>query len=339
MRCPTMRDLPKADAGLVGWPWDQATPELPDAMPDGQPWPRITIVTPSFNQAEFLEETIRSVLLQGYPDIEYMVVDGGSHDGSVEIIEKYGRWLTWWVSEPDGGQVDAINKGLARSTGAIFNWINSDDLLNPGALGEIVAGFDAATDAVAGACLVFGEGHTPLVQSNLRLKPELLIQGAAGARLQQPALWLRPSYVHSCGGLDAAFHFFFDVELAIRYLAMFPRVRYTDAVLARFRFHPESKSVAMLKEFHREYARALEKTRDAAGSESLRRHAARRLEELALHRELAPLLGDTARPRWRRVISLVGMAVRSPRPRLLKISAAGLRRLVLGRPWTVGTGD
>jgi hypothetical protein len=95
----------------------------------------------------------------------------------------------------------------------------------------------------------------------------------------------------------------------------------------------------MLKEFHREYARALEKTRDAAGSESLRRHAARRLEELALHRELAPLLGDTARPRWRRVISLVGMAVRSPRPRLLKISAAGLRRLVLGRPWTVGTGD
>ena len=99
--------------------------------------PRITIVTPSYNQGAFLEDTIRSVLDQGYPNLEYIVMDGGSTDNSVEIIEKYADRIDYWESEPDRGQTHAINKGFARATGVIGNWINSDDLLEPGALQTI----------------------------------------------------------------------------------------------------------------------------------------------------------------------------------------------------------
>src|ERR1039458_3148368 len=99
--------------------------------------PRITIVTPSYNQSQFLEDTIRSVLTQNYPNVEYFVIDGGSTDGSVEIIKKYERWLTHWESVPDKGQADAILKGFARSTGDIVGWLNSDDLYLPGCLESV----------------------------------------------------------------------------------------------------------------------------------------------------------------------------------------------------------
>lgn len=100
-------------------------------------WPRITIITPSFNQGKFLEDTILSILNQGYPNLEYFIVDGGSTDKSLEIIKKYQHRIDWWVSEYDRGQSHAINKGLRRATGEIMNWINSDDLLFPGALHRI----------------------------------------------------------------------------------------------------------------------------------------------------------------------------------------------------------
>src|SRR5579885_3553995 len=128
MRCPTLAELPPPPAGKTGWPWTIETPALPASRADGSPWPRISIVTPSYNQGQFIEETIRSVLLQGYPDLEYIVIDGGSTDQSVEIIRKYERWLTYWVSEKDRGQAHAINKGFSSVTGELFNWINSDDL-------------------------------------------------------------------------------------------------------------------------------------------------------------------------------------------------------------------
>ena len=100
-------------------------------MPDGRPWPRMSIVTPSYNQGQFIEETIRSVLLQSYPDLEYIVIDGGSTDESVEIIKKYVEWLAFWVSEPDRGQSDAINKGLTISKGDFLAYLNSDDAYRP----------------------------------------------------------------------------------------------------------------------------------------------------------------------------------------------------------------
>lgn len=116
-RHASLRDLPPPPPGKTGWPWTEESEPLAAQMPDGRPWPRITVVTPSFNQGQFLEATIRSVLLQRYPELEYFVLDGGSTDGSVDTIRRYAPWLSHWVSEPDGGQSAAINRGLERGSG------------------------------------------------------------------------------------------------------------------------------------------------------------------------------------------------------------------------------
>src|SRR5262245_41222917 len=110
MQCPQLHELPDPPPGKTGWPWTEASRRLPDALPGHGPWPCITVITPSFNQGQFLEETIRSVLLQGYPNLEYFVFDGGSTDNSVEVIKRYSPWMTYWVSGPDGGQSAAITR-------------------------------------------------------------------------------------------------------------------------------------------------------------------------------------------------------------------------------------
>ncbi len=127
MSCPTLADLPSPPSNQTGWMWNEESSQLPENMPDGHQLPRITIVTPSYNQGQFLEATIRSVLLQGYPNLEYIIIDGGSSDNSVEIIRKYEPWLAYWVSEKDRGQAHAINKGFAHATGSIYAYLNSDD--------------------------------------------------------------------------------------------------------------------------------------------------------------------------------------------------------------------
>ena len=152
--CPSLNELPPPPPGKAGWPWTEESQQLPDTMPDGSPWPRVSTVTPSYNQGQFIEETIRSVLLQGYPSLEYIIIDGGSDDGTVAIIRKYERWLAYWVTEPDRGQSHAINKGFGRSSGAILNWINSDDYLLKGALQPVALAYagNSAAGGWFGAC-------------------------------------------------------------------------------------------------------------------------------------------------------------------------------------------
>ena len=118
----------------IGWPWSSENSVDAHASLVDREYPKITVLTPNYNYGHYLEETIRSVLLQGYPNLEYIIIDGESTDNSIEVIKKYEPWLTYWVSEPDRGQTHAINKGLEKATGEIFNWINSDDILMPGAL-------------------------------------------------------------------------------------------------------------------------------------------------------------------------------------------------------------
>jgi glycosyltransferase involved in cell wall biosynthesis len=333
MHCPTLDELPTPDGSRKGWPWTEGSPQLAAAMPDGQPWPRITVITPSFNQAAFLEETIRSVLLQGYPELEYIIVDGGSSDASVNIIKRYTRLLTRWVSEPDAGQADAINKGLARANGEIFNWINSDDLLMPGALHAVARVFTPGVDALVGNALVFGEGKETVVHRARGVKAVKMVRGDSDVDMVQPAIWLRRELVERCGGPDVGLHFYFDMDLLTRYVALFPRVRYEPAVVAALRLHPATKTATHQGAFYQEYVSTLRKLSSLEGFSMLHAVCRRRLEELKLHGTVHGILAEGFTSRWRRAIRLLGLAARRPRPRMVRICAAALRRLGRGEEW------
>jgi glycosyltransferase involved in cell wall biosynthesis len=245
MRCPSLCELPPPPAGMTGWPWTEESPRLP-----GDPaWPRVSIITPSYNQGQFLEETIRSVLLQGYPDLEYIVIDGGSTDGSVDVLRRYARWLTDWVSEPDRGQTHALNKGLARATGEICNWINSDDSFLPGALAQVASVYRANPGCVVAASVqnVYEMGGLPprletCVQTNLCL--EALVRYWEGRFVfHQPGVFFPRDAWLDVGGLDESLTYVMDYDFLCRILTRV-NVCYLDSAVARFRFHPGTKTVS-----------------------------------------------------------------------------------------------
>ena len=148
-----LNKLPAQPNGRDGWPWRVET-RLPSRS-DACVWPKISIVMPSFNQGRFIEEAIRSILLQNYPNLEFIIADGGSTDDSIQIIEKYKPWISSWSSAPDGGQVNALNNAFPKTTGAILGWLNSDDVLTPGALFIVAQLFmlSSQVDIVSGARL------------------------------------------------------------------------------------------------------------------------------------------------------------------------------------------
>ena len=210
--------------------------------------PRITVITPSYNQAGFLEKTIQSVLGQDYPDLEYFVIDGGSTDGSQAVIERYAGRLAWWVSEKDRGQADAVNKGLARASGEIIGWVNSDDLYLPGALSGAAAAFDANPQA-------------GLVFSNVRAIDEngdttnLMRYGNWGLDdlmtfhiIGQPGVFLRRSVLEKVGYLDLSYHYMLDHQLWLRMAQAAPMV-YVDTVWAAARYHSSAKNIALAPRF------------------------------------------------------------------------------------------
>jgi glycosyltransferase involved in cell wall biosynthesis len=225
MRSPCVANLPRPPAAKNGWPWTVETNQVPDSTADASFWPRISIVTPSYNQGEFIEETIRSVLLQGYPNLEYIIVDGGSVDHSVEIIKKYEDWLSYWVSEKDNGQSHAINKGILRTTGSIVNWLNSDDFLAPGALRSIADSFcmsDERVGAIVGAGHKLDAArkvfHSPLP---LAITRETLLKWTCGGNFMQPACFFRKVAWERCGpireDLDYCMDFAFWLDLSKKY--------------------------------------------------------------------------------------------------------------------------
>ena len=223
--------------------------------------PKISIVTASYNQGQFIEETIQSVFHQNYPNLEYIIIDGGSTDNSVEIIKKYEKHLKFWVSEKDSGQAHAINKGLQYCTGEIFNWLNSDDYLETGALEKIANAFgDDEVQMVAGKVRNFSSTLEEIVP-NQNLTAEGLMCWQAGVKFVQPGVWLRRSGIEDCGGIDEQFHYAFDWDLYIRYLYYFPLVKEIDDLLVHFRLHENSKTQSLAERFAEEERKIIDKLR------------------------------------------------------------------------------
>jgi len=240
-----LNQLPPPPPGKTGWPWTVESTRLPQEQSSGQPWPKISIVTPSFNQGAYLEETIRSVLLQGYPSLEYIIIDGGSTDNSVEIIKKYEPWLTYWVSEPDSGQSFAINRGFAASRGVLLTWLNSDDYLLPDALyivAELYQPHLHASVFVGGGLLVNEYGGNPHCKVAAEdLSPESLLTWLDDFHFIQPSCFFTRDVWNSCGPLDETLHFAMDLDLWLKLSKCCGFTR-TDAILSCARIHDSAKT-------------------------------------------------------------------------------------------------
>jgi glycosyltransferase involved in cell wall biosynthesis len=242
-------------------------------MDGGLPWPSVSVVTPSFNQGRFLEETIRSVLLQGYPSLEYIVMDGGSTDESVDILRRYEPWLAHWQSGKDGGQSEAINRGWDRSHGEFLAWLNSDDAYRAGAIARAVNALreHPAVGAVYGKVSICDEETRPTGKFGGR--PFDLGQLFWGRNpVAQPATFLRRSVLEQTGTLDESLHFVMDHELWIRVARRMPII-FVDEVWADFRLYPGSKSGSGLLKRHRELHEVLTKVCVGPDSDGLARVA------------------------------------------------------------------
>lgn len=251
--------LPSPPPKCSGWPWTSDS-----HFGSGDIWPRITVITPSFNQGRFIEETIRSVLLQNYPNLEYIIMDGGSTDQTVQIIKKYETWLAGWVSEKDHGQPHAINKGWKRATGEIVAWINSDDWYLPGAL-EIVARLfmrDPSCFWVSGGvdnCFSPGKLLKRYVPRSTPL-PQLL--GLKNSGLHQPGMFWRKKMADEVGVMDETMHFGFDHDFFARSLLKKFEPVCVPTPLAGFRVHRGSKTTSHKHMFAKEYWQVFERYKD-----------------------------------------------------------------------------
>lgn len=256
MRSPSCSELPAPPAGKSGWPWTPGAPQsgLPAQAKPAETetgWPRITIVTPSYNQERYLEEAIRSVLLQDYPDIEYFVIDGGSTDGSQAIIRRYEKFLAGWQSAPDRGQSHAVNTGFAQASGQIYAFLNSDDRYEPGALRAVAENFRLGHSWVVGQVLCLSEGK------NIGLVPqcpaESFTEWFLTCPVSQPGSFWAADLHRAAGPFreDLACVFDYEYWLRLRFdLEVEPAV--IDRTLSAYRLHAESKSTRLGDAFARE---------------------------------------------------------------------------------------
>jgi len=243
--------FPPPPPGKSGWPWD-----LPAAPPDpASPIPRISIIIPSFNLGRFIEETIRSIVLQQWPDLELIIVDGGSRDETVEVIQRYIPWISWWVSEPDGGQAEAINKGLTRATGDIVAWFNADDFFADGIFAAVADAWRRNPKAIYAAPVAnfYERGRETLIRPRGLTLENVIQYWTKRSIWHDPGFFWSRAVVDAAGGPDASLHYAHDFDYLVRAL-QHAEVEYIDHVAAGFRLHQESKTVSMTEQMMAETA-------------------------------------------------------------------------------------
>ncbi len=240
--------------------WPYIAPQadsFPKTLPDGRPWPKISIITPSYNQGEFIEETILSVIHQNYPNLEYILIDGGSTDDTLSVVKRYHEHLTYFVSEPDNGQSDAINKGFRQASGEIVTWLNSDDRLAPFALyAAALAFYTSGADVVAGLCQLFQSGQevlhhmTSCASGQMPLEDILDVENCwlAGKFFHQPeVMFTRAIWDKTGGAVNESLYYSMDYELWARFAAVGAKICPISHPIAQFRMHEAQKTSATEK--------------------------------------------------------------------------------------------
>jgi glycosyltransferase involved in cell wall biosynthesis len=232
----------------LNWFWHDSASCLQQSLNDSI-YPRISIITPSYNQGQFIEETIRSVLLQGYPNLEYIIIDGGSTDCTIEIIKKYQQWITYWVSEPDRGQAHAINKGIERSTGTILGYLNSDDYYLPGTLSKIARYFNQFPDTALlhGRCFYVNEIGEKVGEQfgDIQYLEEILNLWDVWWKKRQfvqPEVFWSKQITEQVGRFNEELNFVMDYEYWCRILQLSGKVGQLDSEVACFRLTKTQKS-------------------------------------------------------------------------------------------------
>ncbi len=223
---------------------ERITPKaIPASTPDGKPWPKISIVTPSFNMVNYIEDTILSVISQGYPNLEYIIIDGGSKDGTVDIIKKYEKWITYWVSEPDKGMYDAIQKGFERSTGEIMAYINSDDKYHYNAFFTAATIFSSMEDVdwVLGRASFYNEEGSIVDVKDMRKWSKLNYYLGDFKWIQQESiLWRRNLWIKAGSKINTRLKLAGDYELWLRFFR-FARLHTVETVFGGFRFRSKDQ--------------------------------------------------------------------------------------------------
>ncbi|HJS54852.1 MAG TPA: glycosyltransferase family 2 protein [Chitinophagaceae bacterium] len=239
-----LQDLPVPSENRKGWPWREEI--QPDVYNCRNNWPTISIVVPSYNQGRYLEETLRSILLQNYPSLELIIIDGGSRDETIDIIKKYEPWITHWVSEKDKGQSEAINKGFNKVNGEIVNWLCSDDLLTLGALKTVTEIFFEASDEtglIYGATTLFGEGVKP--KNSYGFANPTIERLISGQVFSQPSAFFKYKYLSKAGAwVREDLNLGMDFDLFCR-LACVCQFREVKEIFSLYRLHESSKTVTM----------------------------------------------------------------------------------------------
>ena len=244
-----LEHLPPPPPGKTGWPWTEESESLAPMQPEGKPWPRISIITPSLNQGEFIEEAIRSVLLQNYPNMEYIIIDGKSSDYTVDIIRKYEPWINFWLSETDKSQSHAINKGFKRCTGVLVNWICSDDMLNKNALNNLISEISGNRNAlfigrgfrIDRRSNIIDEIAPPAIRSFIDLVDIGNFWRNGNSVMQQSCLFPLEE-VEFAGYLDEANHYTMDYELWGKFLMNGVKVVDCNTHVGLFRWYGGQKT-------------------------------------------------------------------------------------------------